>query len=456
MQKTSNPQILNLSRRKANSSSRHSFASRYNQSPAYHARLNKPHDDKQQSLNYFKAVARKVNSLVSTILFLRRRPAGKGTRTEGGSNRDGHVKNYSFSIDASTATNNKSSTIFKSSSSYVSSSSTSTEVGEIKFSIEEIYKATENFSPANKIGQGRFGNVYKGKLKDGSIVAIKRAKKTYDRHLLAEFKNEIQTLSKIEHLNLVKFLGYLEQKDEQIIVIEYVSNGTLREHLNGSRGDLGIAERLEIAIDVAHAITYLHMYTDQPIIHRDIKAANILITEKFRAKVADFGFARLSAEDPGVTHISTRVKGSAGYLDPEYLKTYQLTEKSDVYSFGVLLVELTTGRHPIERKRGPSERITVKWVMQKLKEGDAVLVMDPRLRRSPATNQAVEKVLKLATQCIAPSRESRPSMKKCAEVLWEIRRDYREGGGLSSSSSTPHRYSKQHLDKDPKFSMKSF
>ncbi|RWR92110.1 calmodulin-binding receptor-like protein cytoplasmic kinase 1 [Cinnamomum micranthum f. kanehirae] len=250
-----------------------------------------------------------------------------------------------------------------------------------------------------------------------------------------EFKNEIETLSKVEHLNLVRFLGYLDHPDERIIVVEYVRNGTLRDHLYGSGGHgLDLAERLDIAIDVAHAVTYLHMYTDPPIIHRDIKASNILITEKVRAKVADFGFARLNASDSGATHISTQIKGTAGYLDPEYLMTYQLTEKSDVYSFGVLLVELMTGRHPIEPKRELKERVTVKWAMQKLKEGDVALAMDPKLRKSPAANSAVEKVLKLAADCLAPSKQSRPSMKRCAEVLWGIRRDYREIEFSSSSS----------------------
>ncbi|KAK3016488.1 hypothetical protein RJ639_007177 [Escallonia herrerae] len=302
------------------------------------------------------------------------------------------------------------------------------QAGRAEFSFEEIYKATGNFAPGNIIGEGGFGVVYKGKLKDGSLMAVKRVKKDmYDRHLSKEFRNEILTLSQIEHLNLVRFFGYVEHGDEHIILVEYVANGTLREHLDGIREkELEIAERLDIAIDVAHAVTYLHMYTDPPIIHRDIKASNILITDKLRAKVADFGFARIAVEDPEATHISTQVKGTAGYLDPEYLKTHQLTDRSDVYSFGVLLVELMTGRQPIELKKTIKERVTTQWAMQKLKQGEVVLAMDPRLRRSPASLLVVEKVLKLARQCLAPSRPSRPSMKNCAEVLWRIRKDFCE------------------------------
>ncbi|XP_052186277.1 calmodulin-binding receptor-like cytoplasmic kinase 1 isoform X3 [Diospyros lotus] len=265
-----------------------------------------------------------------------------------------------------------------------------------------------------------------------------------DNNLFAEFKNEVLTLSKIEHLNLVRLLGYMEHGDERIIVVEYVSNGTLREHLDGIRGiELGIAERLDIAIDVAHAVTYLHTYADRSIIHRDIKASNILITEKLRAKVADFGFARLAADDPGATHISTQVKGTAGYLDPEYLKTYQLTDKSDVYSFGVLLVELVTARYPLEPTKPIKERVTVRWAMQKLKEGEAVVTMDPRMQRNPASVRGVEKILKLAQQCLAPQRQSRPSMKQCCEVLWGIRKEVREN--LSHTAITSYHSEKIHV-----------
>lgn len=303
------------------------------------------------------------------------------------------------------------------------------EPGSFKFTMEEINRATSNFSPSFKIGQGGFGTVYKGRLEDGSVVAVKRAKKSlYDKHLGVEFQSEIRTLAQIEHLNLVKFFGFLEHEDERIVVVEYVPNGTLREHLDCIHENiLDLAARLDIAIDVAHAVTYLHMYTDHPIIHRDIKSSNILLTENFRAKVADFGFARLAADsDSGETHVSTQVKGTAGYLDPEYLRTYQLTEKSDVFSFGVLLVELVTGRRPIEAKRGIKERITTRWAMKKFTDGDAITTLDPKLERSAANNLALEKIFELALQCLAPHRQSRPSMRRCAEILWSVRKDYKE------------------------------
>ncbi|WJX63524.1 non-specific serine/threonine protein kinase [Trifolium repens] len=332
----------------------------------------------------------------------------------------------SSSTDLSSGSTNKNSSNWKFSYSYASSSTKSEQLGVGNFTFDEIYKSTAKFSPDNQIGEGGFGTVYRGKLNDGTIVAVKRAKKEALPSHLYEFKNEIYTLSKIEHLNLVRLYGYLEHGDEKLIVVEYVANGNLREHLDGIRGNgLEIGERLDIAIDVAHAITYLHMYTDNPIIHRDIKASNILISDNLRAKVADFGFARLS-EDPGATHISTQVKGTAGYMDPEYLRTYQLTEKSDVYSFGVLLVEMMTGRHPIEPKKKIDERVTIRWAMKTLKKGEAVFAMDPRLRRNPASIKAMQKVFKLAFRCLVPSIHSRPPMKNCAEVLWAIRKDYKD------------------------------
>lgn len=309
-----------------------------------------------------------------------------------------------------------------------------------KYTLAQIYKATRNFSPSLKIGQGGFGTVYRGTLEDGTLVAVKRAKRSgYGKHLGTEFLCETRILAQVEHLNLVKIFGFLEEGDERILVVEYVPNGTLREHLDCIHGDvLGMAARLDIAIDVAHAITYLHMYTDNPIIHRDIKSSNILLTVRCRAKVADFGFARLAADrDSGHTHVSTQVKGTAGYLDPEYLKTYQLTEMSDVYSFGVLLVELVTGRRPIETKRLTKERVTPRWAIMKFTEGDAVSTMDPRLEATTANCNALEKIIELAFECLAPQRQNRPTMKRCAEILWSIRKDYKELLVLDTCSLSP-------------------
>ncbi|XP_048140026.1 calmodulin-binding receptor-like cytoplasmic kinase 1 isoform X2 [Rhodamnia argentea] len=384
----------------------------------------------------FKVAAKRVSGALAVLLLLRKRKSSSKPAVSGAPRSGRQVS----AVSSTTGSSSNAKSSFSHVSSSASAIATSGLVAPPGFTMEDIIKATGNFSASNVIGEGAFGTVYKGKLGDGSLVAIKRAKKNIiNQQVSSEFKNEVLTMSKIEHLHLVRLYGYLEHGDERIIVEEYVGNGTLREHLDACTGGNGLemTERLDIAIDIAHAVAYLHTYSDPPIIHRDIKASNTLITEKLRAKVADFGFARLASEDPDATHISTQVKGSTGYLDPEYLRTYQLTEKSDVYSFGVLLVEMMTGRHPIEPKRPLKERVTIKWAMQKLKEGDAVLVMDWRLRRSPASIMALEKILKLARRCLASTKESRPSMRKCAEVLWEVRKEYWESASSPSPSALP-------------------
>ncbi|CAL4967704.1 unnamed protein product [Urochloa decumbens] len=322
------------------------------------------------------------------------------------------------------------------------------------FSLEEILRATSNFSPALKVGQGGFGSVYRGVLPDGTPVAVKRAKhRMQNPHVDAEFRSEIRIMARIEHQSLVRFFGYLECGDERIVVVEFVPNGTLRDHLDRCNGRfLDFGTRLDIAIDVAHAVTYLHMYSDHPIIHRDIKSSNILLTDSLRAKVADFGFARLGAGlgsgDSGggaagssPAHVTTQVKGTAGYLDPEYLKTCQLTDRSDVYSFGVLLVELASARRPIEPKRDMRERLTARWAMARLIAGAAGDVLDPHLARTRAAERALESLLELAFRCMGPVRQDRPAMSECCRALWAIRKTYRdmlaadmqEGSQLSDS-----------------------
>ncbi|KAJ0020909.1 hypothetical protein Pint_32602 [Pistacia integerrima] len=227
----------------------------------------KSHHKTPSAVSYIIAAAKKVTGVFRVFLPRKTKATSNGAVTDDASKSNIQVKRP-YSTDQSTESYTKNSTGFKSSDSYVSSGSISGQVATVNFSFEEIYKATEKFSAANKIGEGRFGTVYKGKLKDGFIVAVKRAKKNkYDKYMLLEFKNEILTLSKIEHLNLVKLFGYLDQADEKIILVEYVGNGNLREHLDGKRGNgLETAERLDIAIDVAHALTYLHTYSGRYII----------------------------------------------------------------------------------------------------------------------------------------------------------------------------------------------
>ncbi|XP_076931046.1 calmodulin-binding receptor-like cytoplasmic kinase 3 isoform X2 [Bidens hawaiensis] len=301
-------------------------------------------------------------------------------------------------------------------------------IGSVHLTMRQVARATQNFSPSLKLGEGGFGTVYKAQLPDGQVVAIKRASKENSDSLRNEFRSEIELLAKIEHRNLVKLLGYVDKGNERLIITEYVPNGTLREHLDGVHGNfLDFSQRLEISIDITHGLTYLHAYAGKQIIHRDVKSSNILLTERMRAKVADFGFARVGDNEAGKTHVMTKVKGTVGYLDPEYMRTFQLTPKSDVYSFGVLLIEILTGRRPVESRRSPDEKVTVRWAFTKYNNGEAMDLVDPQMRE--AVNEKIfKKMLNLSFQCAAPTRGDRPDMKSVGEKLWAIRMKYLQLG----------------------------
>ncbi|CAN0892105.1 Calmodulin-binding receptor-like cytoplasmic kinase 3 [Linum grandiflorum] len=267
-------------------------------------------------------------------------------------------------------------------------------LGSVHVNLSQVARATRNFSSSLRIGEGGFGTVYKAQLDDGQIVAIKRAKKETFENLRTEFSSEVELLAKIDHRNLVKLLGYVDTGNERLLITEYVANGTLREHLD-----------------------------EKQIIHRDVKSSNILLTESMRAKVADFGFARLVSVDSEQTHISTKVKGTVGYLDPEYMKTYQLTPMSDVYSFGILLLEILTGRRPVELKRPPAERVTLRWAFQKYNEYAVAEIVDPLMEETVGAD-ILRKMATLAIRCAAPVKIDRPDMKAVGEELWGIRSDY--------------------------------
>ncbi|KAI3805411.1 hypothetical protein L1987_27769 [Smallanthus sonchifolius] len=314
------------------------------------------------------------------------------------------------------------------------------------FSYRDMKLATRNFSSRMLLGHGHYGEVFRGWLHkktycpsmsdSGLPVAIKRLythkfkpdmvkEEDFDAQR-SEFRREVELLAKIGHRNIVKLLGYVDKENELLIITEYVTNGTLREHLDGVHGSyLDFVQRLEICIDIAHGLTYLHLYAGKQIIHRDIKSSNILLTERLKAIVADFGFATLGETDK--THVVTKVRGTVGYLDPEYMRTYELTSKSDVYSFGILLIEILTGRSPIEYKRPPEEKVTVTWASGKYKEGDITDLVDPQMKESLETEIFVN-MLKLAFQCVAPTRADRPDINVVAEKLWAIRIDSLRNG----------------------------
>ncbi|KAI3923204.1 hypothetical protein MKW92_048486 [Papaver armeniacum] len=294
-------------------------------------------------------------------------------------------------------------------------------IGSLHLSISQVIKATQNFSPSLLLGREAFGNVYRAQLQDGQVVVIKRATKANLISLQAEFRNEAELLSKIEHPNLVRLLGYVDEGNERIIISEFVPNGSLRAHLEGKRGViLNFYQRLEISIDVANALAYLHFEAEKQIVHGRIRSGNTMLTDNLRVKMIDFGFARAGPTDVEQPQISTEALETAGYLDPEYLKTYQLTPQSDVFSFGILLVEILTGRRPVEMKRNSNERITIKWAYRNFHEGKLEDMIDPDMPKFRHI-QLLSEMFSLALECASPMGQSRPNMKEVWERLSEIR-----------------------------------
>ncbi|KAG4937510.1 hypothetical protein JHK85_052429 [Glycine max] len=286
-----------------------------------------------------------------------------------------------------------------------------------KFSIAEIRAATNNFDELFVVGLGGFGNVYKGYIDDGSTrVAIKRLKAD-SRQGAQEFMNEIEMLSQLRHLHLVSLVGYCYESNEMILVYDFMDRGSLREHLyDTDKPSLSWKQRLQICIGVGRGLHYLHTGTKDVIIHRDVKSANILLDEKWVAKVSDFGLSRIGPTGISRTHVNTQVKGSIGYLDPEYYKRDRLTVKSDVYSFGVVLLEVLSGRQPLLHWEEKQRMSLVKWAKHCYEKGILSEIVDPELK-GQIVPQCLRKFGEVALSCLLEDGTQRPSMKDIVGML---------------------------------------
>ncbi|RZC63108.1 hypothetical protein C5167_024877 [Papaver somniferum] len=290
------------------------------------------------------------------------------------------------------------------------------------FTSEELEMATNKYDESQVLGRGGHGTVYKGTMSDNRIVAIKKSN-TVEQTQIEQFVNELIILSQINHRNVVKLFGCCLETEVPLLVYEYVSCGTLYQHIHykgaAETSPLTWEIRLRIAFETASAVAYLHSAASPPIIHRDIKSTNILLEENYTAKVSDFGASRLVPLDQ--THVKTLVQGTLGYLDPDYYNTSQLTDKSDVYSFGVVLVELLTGKQPICFER-PGEQVNLATYFTSLEEDINVLeLIDDRVAKDGNLEQILA-VTELARKCLKLKGEDRPSMQQIAADLQGLMR----------------------------------
>ncbi|XP_062088630.1 wall-associated receptor kinase 5-like [Humulus lupulus] len=284
------------------------------------------------------------------------------------------------------------------------------------FTAEELRKATNNYDERRVLGHGGYGTVYKGILPNNKAVAIKKSK-IGDQSQIEQFINEFIVLSQINHRNVVKLLGCCLETEVPLLVYEFIPNGTLSEHIHDTTQypSLSWKMRLKIATETAEVISYLHSSTSIPIMHRDIKTANILLDYNYTAKVADFGASRLVPLDQ--TQLTTLVQGTLGYLDPEYLHTSQLTEKSDVYSFGVVLAELLTGQKALSFFRREGDRNLALYFVSAMKDNNLFQeILDSQLV-DEADVEELNVVANLAKRCLKVKGEERPTMKEVASEL---------------------------------------
>ncbi|GFY95318.1 protein kinase superfamily protein [Actinidia rufa] len=284
------------------------------------------------------------------------------------------------------------------------------------FTYKELHAATNGFSEENMLGEGGFGSVYWGKTSDGLQIAVKKLKSMNSKAEM-EFAVEVEVLGRVRHKNLLGLKGYCAAAEQRLIVYDYMPNLSLLSHLHGQfAGEVQLdwKRRMKIALGSAEGLLYLHHEVTPHIIHRDIKASNVLLDSNFEPLVADFGFAKLIPE--GVSHMTTRVKGTLGYLAPEYAMWGKVSESCDVYSFGILLLELLTGQKPIEKLPGGIKRTITEWAEPMILKGRFKDLADPKLGGNFDESQ-LKMGVNVAALCVQNEPEKRPTMREVVGIL---------------------------------------
>ncbi|CAL9056076.1 probable receptor-like serine/threonine-protein kinase At4g34500 [Musa acuminata AAA Group] len=329
-----------------------------------------------------------------------------------------------------------------------SSSSTEKEKPEKKenigwgrwYTLAELEAATAGFSPGNVIGEGGYGIVYRGVFPDFSVAAVKNLLDNKGQ-AEKEFKVEVEAIGKVRHKNLVGLIGYCAEGVKRMLVYEYIDNGTLEQWLHGDVGPVSPLTwdiRMKIAIGTAKGIAYLHEGLEPKVVHRDIKSSNILLDKQWNPKVSDFGLAKVLGS--GSSFVTTRVMGTFGYVAPEYACTGLLNESNDVYSFGVLLMEIISGRSPVDYSRPVGEVNMVEWFKRTVQSKREEEVVDPLIEVKPSP-RALKRVLLVCLRCIDMDAQKRPKMGQIVHMLegdeFPFRMELRSAreGTLSSSMS---------------------
>ncbi|KAL0438762.1 UNVERIFIED_CONTAM: putative serine/threonine-protein kinase, partial [Sesamum latifolium] len=298
------------------------------------------------------------------------------------------------------------------------------------YTLRELEESTNGFADENVIGEGGYGIVYRGVLEDNTNVAVKNLLNNRGQ-AEREFKVEVEAIGRVRHKNLVRLLGYCAEGAHRMLVYEYVNNGNLEQWLHGDVGPyspLTWEIRMNIILGTAKGLTYLHECLEPKVVHRDIKSSNILLDKQWNAKVSDFGLAKLIGSER--SYITTRVMGTFGYVAPEYASTGMLNERSDVYSFGILIMEIITGRNPVDYSRPPGEVNLVDWLKTMVSNRNSEGVLDPKLHDKPSS-RALKRTLLVALRCVDPNAQKRPKMGHVVHMLEADDfpfRDERRGG----------------------------